>query len=330
MSDLRLESIIWIITGRCNLNCRHCYATPYRSELELGRDAALRLAREIAEVGVKYVNFTGGEPLLRNDIFELLKYCIDLGIDVSVFTNMILVNEEVAKKLAKLDIYTLTSLDGHNKEVFELIRGQGTWEKFLKGLNYAKKAGLEIHINISINELNWMYIDEIISKAVELGASSISLIPSMPVGNALKNKVYVTSDHFKHAIEKASRKAEELGIEVAVWCAPFIGLITKSKHLIYSNCRNYGVMDISPSGRALLCDVLNIRVADVVKEGILSAWRRLTTGELGRIIHEPRVREPCRTCPQLKECLGGCYARAHIVFRNLEAPDPLCPSVRGI
>ena len=330
MSESGLESIIWIVTGRCNLNCRHCYAAPYRSEAELGKDAALRLAKEIAEVGVKYINFTGGEPLLRKDIFDLLKFCTDLGIDVSVFTNMILVDEEVARKLAKLEIYALTSLDGHNKGVFELIRGRGTWERFLKGLSYARKAGVETHINISVTELNWMYVDEMISKAVELGASSISLIPSMPVGNALKNKVYVTSEHFKHAVEKAARKAEELGIEVAVWCAPFIGLITRSRHVVYGSCRSWGVMDISPSGKALLCDVLNIRVADVVKEGILSAWKRLTTGELGRIIHEPKIGEPCRSCPQLSKCLGGCYARAHIIFKNLEAPDPLCPRVRGI
>ncbi len=330
MSGLRLESIIWIVTGRCNLCCKHCYATPYRSEPELGREAALKLAEEIAEAGVKYINFTGGEPLLRSDIFELLERCIDLGIDVSIFTNMLLVNDEVARKLARLDVYTLTSLDGHRKEVFELIRGHGTWGRFLEGLSKAREAGLELHINISVTEVNWLHIDKVIGKAIELGASSISLIPSMPVGNALKNKVYVTADHFKYAIEAAARKAEELGIEIAVWCAPFVGLVSKSKFIVYGNCRSWGVMDISPSGKALLCDILNIKVADVIKEGVLSAWRYLTTGELGRIIHEPRIKEPCRSCPQLSKCLGGCYARAYVVFKDLESPDPLCPSVRGI
>ncbi len=330
MSGLDLESIIWIVTGRCNLNCKHCYASPYRVEVELGKAEALRLAKELAEVGVKYINLTGGEPLLRKDIFELLEYCIDLGIDVSVFTNMTLVSREVAEKLSRLEIYTLTSLDGHNREVFELVRGHGSWERFLQGLSYARDAGVELHINISVNELNWMYIDKIISKAVELGGASISLIPSMPAGNALKNRVYVTSNHFRQAIEMTAEKAEELGMDVAVWCAPFIGLVTESKRIIYGNCRNWGVMDISPSGKALICDVLNIRVADVIKEGVLEAWRRLTTGKIGRMIHEPKIKSVCMNCPQLSKCLGGCYARAYITYGDLESPDPLCPRIRGI
>lgn len=321
---------MWIVTGKCNLNCRHCYASPYRSEADLSSAESRRLARELADAGVRHINFTGGEPLLRRDIFDLLKYCIELGLDVSVFTNMTLVNSEVAEKLARLEIFTLTSLDGHVREVFEAVRGAGTWERFLRGVRHARDAGVELHINIAVTELNWMYVDKIIDKAIELNGASVSLIPSMPAGNALKNKVYVTSDHFKQVLAKAAEKAEELGIELAVWCAPFVGLVTDSKYVVYGNCRNWGVMDISPSGKALVCDVLNVRVADVIKEGVIEAWKRLTTGELGRLIYEPVVKDVCRGCPQLRSCLGGCYARAYIVYGDLKSPDPLCPRVRGL
>ena len=80
------ETLIWIITGRCNLQCKHCYATAYREEIEIPQNRKLELIKEAADIGVEYIQYTGGEPLLVKDIFEILQYTKDCGIESSIFT----------------------------------------------------------------------------------------------------------------------------------------------------------------------------------------------------------------------------------------------------
>ena len=322
------ETIIWIVTSRCNLNCRHCYTLPYRFERDLSTDIIKKIIEEAADVGVEHIHYTGGEPLLRNDIFDVLKHTIELGIDTSLFTNATLVNDEIAKKLARTSVTIYTSIDGHNREIYESIRGLGTWSKFLKGVKKLIEYGLYVHMNISITELNWIYVDKIIRKAIELGASSVSLIPAMPAGNALKFNTYIRPEHFTKALIKADEVAKELGIYVSVWCSPFTPIVVKSDRILFSNCRDWNVMDISPSGRVLICDVLNIDVGRITELSVRSAWKRLKSNELIKRIENPELeKEPCRSCPIKSLCKGGCYARAYIMFKSVDMPDPLCPRV---
>ncbi len=266
--------------------------------------------------------------MLRNDIFDILKRTIELGIDISLFTNVTLVNDEIAARLARTGVTIYTSIDGHNREVYESIRGLGTWSKFLRGVRELVEYGLYVHMNISVTELNWMYIDKIIRKAVELGASSVSLIPAMPAGNALKFNTYVRPEHFAKALIKADEVAKELGIYVSIWCSPFTPIVVKSDRILFSNCRDWNVMDLSPSGRVLICDVLNIDVGRITELGVRGAWRKLRSNELIRRIENPKLeKEPCKSCPIKNLCRGGCYARAYIVSRSIDMPDPLCPRV---
>ena len=322
------ETIIWIVTSKCNLNCRHCYTLPYRFERDLNTSIVKKIIEEAADAGVEHIHYTGGEPLLRNDIFDILWHTIELGIDTSLFTNATLVNDEIAARLARTSVTIYTSIDGHNREVYESIRGLGTWSKFLRGVRELVEYGLYVHMNISVTELNWMYIDKIIRKAVELGASSVSLIPAMPAGNALKFNTYVRPEHFAKALIKADEVAKELGIYVSIWCSPFTPIVVKSDRILFSNCRDWNVMDLSPSGRVLICDVLNIDVGRITELGVRGAWRKLRSNELIRRIENPKLeKEPCKSCPIKNLCRGGCYARAYIVSRSIDMPDPLCPRV---
>ncbi|RLG88269.1 MAG: hypothetical protein DRO18_01760 [Thermoprotei archaeon] len=321
------KTVIWLVTSKCNLSCRHCYALPYRTEKDLGLNDILKLIDEASSIGVEHIHYTGGEPLMRDDIFDILNYTIAKGIEASIFTNATLINDYIARRLSDLDIAIYTSIDGHNKQVYESVRGSGTWVRFLRGIKLLNEYGLYIHMNISVNELNWRYVGDIVRKALELNASSISLIPSMPAGNALRNNVYIRPAHFEYAIKVAADVARELGIAISIWCTPFVPIITRSPYLSYRSCRDWDVLDISPSGRVLICDVLNIDVGNVVKLGIKGAWRVLKRNQLVKRIENPKLQEPCRSCQLRYFCKGGCYARAYLVLNNIEAPDPLCPRV---
>ena len=320
------ESLIWIITGRCNLRCPYCYAEQYISDKELGAKEVIGVLEEAADTGVRHVQFTGGEPLLRGDIIDILEAATRLGLEASIFTNMTLMNNRVAARLAKLGVDVYTSLDGP-RDIYELIKGKGSWEHFLSGIRAVKTAGLWLHVNIPVSRLNFNRVGDAIRLAIDLGADSISLIPAMPSGRALRTKTFIKQDQFLRALRDAEQAAEELGIEIAVWCAPFTRLLSWAKHLVASNCRDWLVMDIAPNGDVLLCDVTGIRVANVVRDGVLEAWRKLLEHPLMKAAM--KIPEECKDCAIRAWCRGGCYARALVKYNELPAPDPLCPLTIG-
>ncbi len=323
------ESIIWIITAKCNLNCLHCYTKRFLSKSELSTDVVLKLLKEAADAGVEYIQFTGGEPLLLKDIFKVINTALDYGIEVSLFTNSTLVNEELAKKISRSGITVFTSIDGPNKEIHERIRGLNTWERVVRGIKYLVNEGIDLHINVSISKHNWSFIGDTIRKAVEIGANSVSVIPVMPSGNALLNKVYIDSDEAVMALKQVEEAAKELGIVVSAWCMPFSYLVVSPKYVSSYSCRDWDVMDIAPSGDVLLCDILDIVLGNVAELGIRDSWRKLMNSKIMSEILNPEIKEPCSSCPIMDLCKTGCYARALKVLGSHKLPDPLCPLVKN-
>jgi len=322
--------LVWIITSKCNLNCLHCYASLYRGELELDFNSIVKIIDGAVEAGVEHINFTGGDPILRSDIFDILKYCVDVGVEPSLFTNLTLINDEMALKLSKLDVYVLTSIDGFSKETYEGIRGLSTWERFIDGVRRIISHGIEVHVNISVNALNYGYVDKILEKALDLGFQSFSMIPTIPSGRAFTNILYIDSERFVEAVKLAAVKVEELGISLSVWCAPFTGIIVDSSKIRFGCCRRWKVMDVTPSGRIVLCDVLNIGISNVNDFSVKEAWMRFLGNPMVKIVRNPKPGNPCDKCDFWGNCMGGCYARAYILTGSIENPDPLCPKVSGL
>lgn len=316
------EWLIWILTGECNLGCPYCYATHYRSEQPLKGESLRNILREASSLGVEYINYTGGEPLMRSDIVEIIEETAELGIETSLFTNLTLMSESIASKLSKLEVFLMTSLDGP-RDVYEIVKGTGMWEKFLRGVQNLRKFSIPFHVNVTISKFNYDRIGEAVRLAEELGAESLSIIPSMAFGRALETRSFVGRNEFLRSLTQAEKVAEELGIDVSVWCAPFLGPLGRFRNMRYSNCRGWRELDLSPSGKVLICDVMGIEVADVLEDGVLGSWLKLNKHPLYL-----KVRMMPEGCCGDERCSGGCYARAYNYWGELPSPDPLCPKAR--
>lgn len=316
------EWLIWMVTGECNLRCPYCYATHYQSEQPLKLESLRGILREASSLGVEYINYTGGEPLMRGDMLEIIKETTELGIETSLFTNLTLMSESIASKLSKLEVFLMTSLDGP-RDVYEMVKGIGTWEKFLRGVQNLRKFNIPFHVNVTISKFNHDRIGEAIRSAEGLGAESISIIPSMAFGRALETGSFVGRKELLKSLTQAEEVAGELGIDVSVWCTPFLGSLGGFRNLRYTNCRGWKELDLSPSGKVLLCDVMGIEVADVLEDGILGSWLKLNTHPLYL-----RVRMMPEGCCGDEKCSGGCYARAYNYWGELPSRDPLCPGVK--
>ncbi len=325
MSARAPETVIWIVTHRCNLRCRHCYATKYAGERELGEESSLKAVKMFADAGVEHLHITGGEPLLWQPLWSVLEAANASGLETSLFTNgtLLPLKPELAGRIADNVIKVYTSLDGPSPAIHDAIRGAGSFSRTVEGVRLLIKEGVRVHINMSITELNWAYVKDTLKKALELGASSVSIIPAMPAGRAAETGIWVRPQNFMRALMQAAEFSEEEGVEVGVWCAPFLAAMKLPGRLRYGNCRDWSVMDVTPSGNVVTCDVLGEVVANIFEDGVERAWRKLLTSST--LLSVSRPPPECSGCPAASVCRGGCYARAKLLKGVHNAKDPLCP-----
>jgi len=153
-------AISWAITKRCNMHCLYCVGGA--NEDELTTEQITKIITDTSEAGVKFISFTGGEPLLREDIKDIIKCAKDKGIFVKLNTNGYLLEEKI-NDINNVDIVHL-SLDG-NECINDYIRSKGSYGQVLEGLKIALKKGIKISLNTVISRLNVEHLPEIVQLA---------------------------------------------------------------------------------------------------------------------------------------------------------------------
>ena len=322
--------IIWLLTSKCNMACRHCYAARFPREKELNEAEALELVNNMARSGVRHIGFSGGEVFLRPDALKIIKRAFELGMSTSVVTNGSSLNAEVAKELASCKTFIFLSVDGARQETHEQIRGSGSWSFIGTAVENLRRFSVRFATVMALNKLNWTEASDYISLAKELGALAGCLIPVMPTGRA-KKELILQPEEMLSVLREAEKKANELRFPVSLWCTPFAGLVVKSDKVFYDFCRNStSEMDLDPQGNVLLCDVIDIKLSNVREKSVPEAWQEQERNPLMKSLTDPELPEPCLDCPLKEECRGGCFARAQLISGDIHAPDPLCPRVAGL
>ncbi len=150
--------VFWNITSKCNLYCLHYYisADPRGWSGELSRDEVLAVASDIVELGLPLVTITGGEPLLREDFWDLAGRLIRGGVRVAVSTNGTLISEDTAVRLAELGVsYVGISLDSVNPQFHDMFRGvRGAFARALRGIENSLKAGIPVGLRMTLTRYN--------------------------------------------------------------------------------------------------------------------------------------------------------------------------------
>ncbi|MGM0787162.1 MAG: radical SAM protein, partial [Thermodesulfobacteriota bacterium] len=181
-----LRLVAWETTRNCNLSCVHCRASatcgPYTGELDTR--ASFRLLDQIAEVGRPIVILTGGEPLLREDIFDIASYGTKLGLRMVMAPNGTLIDRQIAAKMAESGIQRISvSLDGATAETHDGFRGvSGAFDAAISGIETARAAGIEFQVNTTITKLNSGEIPKIFKLAEKLGAVALHIFLLVPTG----------------------------------------------------------------------------------------------------------------------------------------------------
>jgi radical SAM protein with 4Fe4S-binding SPASM domain len=205
--------VVYNCTSRCNLNCLHCYSssesTPGDSELTTAQ--AKKLLSQLAEVNCSVLLFSGGEPLLRNDLFELLAEAHRLNLRIVLSTNGTLIDSANARRLAEVGIsYVGISIDG-DEEFHDRFRGvKGSFKAALAGIENCRKAGIRTGLRFTKTKLNAKHVPVVFDIAVSAGVRRICFYHLIKTGRAKElDAQTLTPERTRRTVDTIIKKTDD-------------------------------------------------------------------------------------------------------------------------
>jgi radical SAM protein with 4Fe4S-binding SPASM domain len=300
----RLESVSFEITRKCNLRCKHCYSNSgIKLDDELTTEEIKAIIDQLADMGVLAITFTGGEPLLHPDLFEVMEYARKKPLTLLLFTNATLITPKIVEKLKELHIYKVhVSIDGPDDKTHDQFRGvTGAFKKTLHGINLLKNAGIDVQTSVSITKFNYKKVKEILHLITDLGITHFKLWPITFSGRPDQKNIFITPEEFREVME-ALRQFE------------FKELQKKKEVFEYSkrieNCGiGSGTLAIKSNGVITPCPGFgdDVSLGNVKTHAILDIWNN------SELLHTLRAMsvyttDICKDCTFAAVCKGGCIA----------------------
>lgn len=308
--------------------CDHCYRDAgLKSTEELSTGQARKLLKEIAQCGFKIMIFSGGEPLMREDIYELIQEARNLGLRPVLGTNGTYITREVAIKLKEAGILGVgISLDSMNPKKHDQLRKlEGAWQSALDGVRNCREAGIPFQIHTTVFDWNQDEVLQITDLAVELGAVAHHLFFLVPTGRAVSiEEESLRAEQYEEILKKIMEKQKTVDIELKPTCAPQFMRIAKQMGMDLRFRRgclagtSYCI--ISPTGDVQPCAYLNLPVGNVKDTPFDILWRE---SDVLKRLRTLDYTGGCGACGYRKLC-GGCRARAHFYYGDYMAEEPWC------
>ena len=339
-SELRL--VAWELTRNCNLNCIHCRAAADKGphEGELDTNACMKVLDEIRQVGKPVIILTGGEPLLRPDIFDIARYGNEKGLRMVMAPNGTLITEDNAKEMVAAGIQRISvSLDGATAETHDRFRQvQGAFDGALQGIKWVKKAGLDFQINTTITQQNFEELPRIQELAVELGAVAHHIFLLVPTGRGkyiLDGEI--SAQQYEETLNWFYDQRDKVPLQLKATCAPHYYRILRERaredgttvtfktHGLDAVTRGClggtGFCFISNTGVVQPCGYLSVAAGNVTETPFHEIWRN---SEVFKALRDfKQLKGKCGQCEYKRVC-GGCRARAFEATGDYLSEEPLC------
>ncbi|MFH1563157.1 MAG: radical SAM protein [Nitrospirota bacterium] len=326
-----LKLVAWELTRRCNLSCVHCRASAVNNEAcldfdkeELATNEAFSLIDEIAKVSRPILILTGGEPLLRQDIFKIASYGVTKGFPVVMATNGTLINEKIARQIKDSGIKRISiSLDGATSKTHDEFRQvPGAFEGALNGIKWAKTVGLEFQINTTVTKQNWIQIDDIIALAIKLGAVVCDFFFLVPTGRAKEMEGQeLDPKEYEEVLTRLDKKSREVPIKIKTTCAPHYSRIRHDSSTTRGCLAGTAFCFISYKGEVFPCGYLDVNCGNIRNRSFQEIWENSPV--FNELRDFSKYSGKCGQCEYLKVC-GGCRARAYAKTQDYLAEEPNC------
>ncbi|WP_449240271.1 putative heme d1 biosynthesis radical SAM protein NirJ2 [Desulfoscipio gibsoniae] len=320
--------VSWNTTNACNLYCKHCYRdSGARAEEELNTAEGKKLIDDIARAGFKIMIFSGGEPLMRNDIYELIQYAADTGLRPVLGSNGTLITPEAAARLKNAGAMAVgISLDSTDPARHDDFRGSaGAWQGAVDGMRACREAGLPFQVHTTVMEWNNGEIEDLTDLSVSLGARGHHIFFMVPTGRAVNIEAEtLRAEQYEQLLQRIMVKQSQVDIELKPTCAPQFMRIARQMGVNMRFSRGClagtAYCIIGPRGDVQPCAYLNIPLGNVRRIPFDHIWRK------NEVLQKLRTMEysgGCGTCRYKKIC-GGCRARAYYYHGDYMAEEPWC------
>lgn len=347
----RKPIVVWNMTRRCNLRCVHCYAQAgdRAFEGEFTTEEGRAFIDDLAEMGVPVLLFSGGEPFLREDLFELGAYARSKGLRAVISTNGTLISREMARKVKDADLqYVGVSLDGMGPTNDRFRGKRGAFEEGLRGIRNCKEAGVKVGLRFTLNRRNMDDLDAIFDLMIEeeIPRCCIYHLVYAGRGTNLTNED-LSHEETRNAVDLIFRRTREI-----VESGREVEILTVDNHAdgpyLYMQVIREDPARAEEIMRLLRMNGGNgsgVRIGAVDWRGDVHAdqfWTHYSFGnlrdrpfseiwydtsdELMRGLKEKKIhmKGRCAQCRFLDVCGGNFRVRAEAVYGDVWAPDPAC------
>jgi len=281
---------------------------------ELSTDEGKMLIDQLAEFGSPVLILSGGEPLMRGDIFELARYGTEKGLRMAMGTNGTLIDDEVAGHLADSGVVSVAiSLDSAKPETHDSFRGvKGAWEKAIEGTKACLRHGIQVRFNTTVTQANFHEIGDILELAERLGILDVQLFFLVPTGRG-KEVQDITPEMYENMIEDVLVRYADHPMTVKPTCAPQFMRIADQLGLDTSRWTRGCIAGMSygriyPSGEVTPCPYLPVKLGNIREKSFGEIW---SSHPILRDLRDfSKLKGKCGVCEYVVKC-GGCRARAY-------------------
>ncbi|MDR0272127.1 MAG: radical SAM protein [Clostridiales bacterium] len=320
--EYRPLTAVWEITMGCNLRCGHCGSScEERLPDELSTDEALSLAEQIADMGLRWITLSGGEPLLREDLPQIVRKLSSRSVAVNIITNGWLLDFAMAEKLKRSGVSTVAlSIDG-TEEIHDSIRTKGSFARIMNAIANLKHAGVKVGTVTTVSKINIHTLHGLRDILIEAGVDSWQVQMGQPMGNFKNRPDWIIEPAQVNEIINFCYETSIEG-DIRISTADCIGYYSEKEAVIkrssgtgnhvpmWSGCnaglRNFGILH---NGEILGCTSIRQKsfVEGSIRERSLReiwcdptgfAWRRNMT--------KAQLVGDCAVCTYGSRCLGGC------------------------
>ncbi len=332
----------WHLTERCNLRCRHCYQWGAVSEMSCqeicGAIDNVRSALKswVTEYDMQMspsFHFTGGEPFLRQDLFEILGYVRDCGFSVSLMSNGTLIDGDMARRIKEAGVSDVQiSLDGL-EATHESLRGKGSFNRTLAGIRNLVAQGVEANINLTVSRLNMSETGELVRLAEELGVGAIAFSRLVPTGRGkgLSSEALSREEvaHFYDELRKFKDKSRVVvtSRDPLAAISDMVGDVPQAEMPIGGCAAGIFGVTITADGTIMPCRRMDLPVGNIKEVSFRQLW--VESPVLWSLRRREGYHGGCESCRYWAVCRGCraialAYARAS-GHEDCLGPDPQCP-----